>query len=162
MSDMAFEFFDSKEELLDGKTVALASPTINHYRVCRNVLREIERNLAGRQGNCEAFGEGIDVYLKNDIVIPDALLVCDKNIIKNRGIMGVPDLIVEVLSPGTEMRDRGYKKELYERCGVKEYWILDINRRAVEEYILIDGKYILGKSCMELNVDVIFADLIEN
>ena len=160
MSDTAFEFFDSKEELLDGKIVALASPTINHYRVCRNVLRELERNLAGKNRNCEAFGEGIDVYLEKDIVIPDALVVCDKSIIKNRGIMGVPDIIVEVLSPGTETKDRGYKKELYERSGVKEYWIVDINNRAVEKYILVNEKYILGKSGITINSDEIFKDLL--
>jgi len=150
----------NKEELLDGKVVTLGSQTINHYRVCRNVLREIERNLTDRNGDCKAFGEGIDVYLDNDIVIPDALVVCNKNIIKNRGIMGVPDLIVEVLSPGTETKDRGYKKELYERSGVKEYWIVDINNRAIEVYKLIYRKYVIGKSRITINADDIFMDLL--
>ena len=78
-----------------------------------------------------------DVHLsENDCVIPDVMIVCNSDIIKDNAIYGAPDLIVEVLSPGTEKRDRGYKKDLYERCGVREYWIVDPVSLTVEVYLL--------------------------
>ena len=54
-----------------------------------------------------------------------------------------PDLVVEVLSPRTAKNDRGYKKDLYESSGVKEYWIVDPTLRSIEAYLLSDGKYTL-------------------
>ena len=69
------------------------------------------------------------------------MIVCNKDIIKNRGIMGAPDLIIEVLSPGTTERDRGYKKGLYEKCGIKEYMIVDIGNRTIDAYYLNENKY---------------------
>ncbi len=92
--------------------------------------------------SCRAFNDGIDVYLtKADRVIPDAMIVCNKNIIKPDGIHGAPDLLVEVLSPSTAKNDRGYKKDLYEKSGVKEYWIVDPTVRSIEAYLLANGKY---------------------
>ena len=73
------------------------------------------------------------------------MIVCNSDIIKDNAIYGAPDLIVEVLSPGTEKRDRGYKKNLYERCGVREYWIVDPVSLSVEVYLLENGKYELDE-----------------
>ena len=73
------------------------------------------------------------------------MIICRKEIIKRNGIHGVPDLIVEVLSHGTEKKDRGYKKDLYEKCGVKEYWLVDTENRVVEVYLLRDKKYVLDE-----------------
>lgn len=63
------------------------------------------------------------------------------------GIHGAPDLIVEVLLPSTAKNDRGYKKDLYEQSGVKEYWIVDPAMRSIEAYLLEDGKYSLKDFC---------------
>lgn len=82
------------------------------------------------------------MYLtEKDRVIPDAMIICNRNIIQNDGIHGSPDLIVEVLSPGTTKNDRGYKKDLYEKSGIGEYWIVEPRLRSIEVYLLIDGKY---------------------
>jgi len=81
------------------------------------------------------------VYLTdNDIFIPDAMIVCDKNLIKQNGIHGAPDLVAEVLSPSTAKNDKGYKKQIYEQCGVKEYWLVDTANHSVEVYSLQDKK----------------------
>lgn len=72
------------------------------------------------------------------------MIICNKDIIKNDGIHGTPDLIVEVLSPSTSKNDRGYKRDLYEKSGVKEYWIVDTKLRSIESYLLTNGKYKLG------------------
>ena len=91
---------------------------------------------------CEAFSDGTDVFLTDeDRVIPDVMIICNKDIIEKDGIHGAPDLVVEVLSPSSAKNDRGYKKDLYERSGVKEYWIVDPNTHSIESYLINDGKY---------------------
>ena len=69
------------------------------------------------------------------------MIVCNRDIIHDDGIYGAPDLVVEVLSPTTARFDRGKKKDAYEKAGVKEYWIVDINNRLVEVYLNKDGRF---------------------
>jgi len=100
---------------------------------------------------CRAFGDGVDVYLtENDRVIPDAMIVCNKNIIKLDGIHGAPDLIVKSSPREPPKKTRATKKNLYETAGVKEYWIVEPIAHSIEVYLLADGKFIL---------DEIFKDL---
>lgn len=132
---------ESRDELLNGKVFLMSSPSVNHNRVAFHIATAFQNHLKGK--NCEAFADGTDVFLDKDRVIPDVMIVCNKEIIKKDGIHGAPDLVVEVLSPSTAKNDRGYKKDLYERTGVKEYWIADANLRSIESYLLNDGKYCL-------------------
>jgi Uma2 family endonuclease len=91
---------------------------------------------------CKPIADGADVILtRTDRVVPDFIVVCNKSIIRHTAIHGAPDLIVEILSTKTAKRDKGYKKDLYERCGVREYWIVLPLQRSIEVYALIDGKY---------------------
>ena len=113
---------EPREELLNGKIFMMASPSVNHSTVASNIYYAFRTYLKGK--TCRAFNDGVDVYLtEDDRVIPDVMIVCNKNMIALDGIHGAPDLIVEVLSPSTAKNDRGYKKDLYEQSGVKEYWI---------------------------------------
>ncbi len=73
--------------------------------------------------------------MKKNRFVPDVMIVCNPKIIKEDGIHGAPDLVVEVLSFGTASRDRGKKKDAYEKAGVKEYWIVDTIRKSVEVYL---------------------------
>lgn len=135
---------EPREELLNGEIVMMASPSVNHYQITLNIVLAFQSYLKGK--TCRAFGDGVDVYLtENDRVIPDAMIVCNKNNIKLDGIHGAPDLVVEVLSPGTAKNDKGYKKDLYEKSGVKEYWIIDPVPRSIEVYLLTDGKFALDE-----------------
>jgi len=133
------------DETLNGKTVVMSPrPLVNHNRIIFNIARIFGNYLKGK--SCEAFADGTDVYLtEKDRVLPDVMIICDKDKIKRNGIYGAPDLIVEVLSHGTVKRDRGYKKDLYESCGVKEYWLVDSENRSVEVYLLENGKYRLDE-----------------
>ena len=135
---------EPREELLGGRIYMMSSPTVNHSQIASNIYYAFRSYLKGK--TCRPFNDGVDVYLtENDRVIPDAMIVCNKNIIRLDGIHGAPDLVVEVLSPGTAKNDRGYKKNLYETAGVKEYWIVDPISHSIEVYILADGKFVLDE-----------------
>ena len=131
---------EPREELLHGEIYMMSSPSVNHSQTASNIYYALRSFLKGKP--CRAFNDGVDVFLtENDRVIPDAMIVCNKDIIKNDGVHGAPDLVVEVLSPSTAKNDRGYKKELYEKSGVKEYWIVDQTARSIEVYQLTEGRY---------------------
>ncbi|WP_285823930.1 Uma2 family endonuclease [Schaedlerella arabinosiphila] len=131
---------DFREEMLGGKIYMMSSPSVNHNRVASHIFNAFFNYLKGKP--CEAFSDGTDVFLTDeDRVIPDVMIICNKDIIEKDGIHGAPDLVVEVLSPGTAKNDKGYKKDLYEKVGVKEYWIVDPSLHSIESYLLSDGKY---------------------
>ena len=71
------------------------------------------------------------------------MVVCDRDKIKQDGVHGVPDLVVEVLSPSTMRNDRGHKKDAYAQCGVQEYWIVNPVDKSVESYCLDGAVYVL-------------------
>ena len=124
---------EPREELLNGKIFMMSSPSVNHYQITFNIVSAFQSYLKGK--NCRAFGDGVDVYLtEEDRVIPDAMIVCNKDSIQKNGIHGTPELIVEVLSPSTAKNDKGYKKDLYESVGVREYWIVDPEKQRVMVY----------------------------
>jgi Uma2 family endonuclease len=76
-----------------------------------------------------------------NIVQPDILVICDPSKITEENIQGTPDLIIELLSPSTSVKDRREKKQLYERFGVSEYIIMDPFGDAAERFTLIEGRY---------------------
>lgn len=145
MSNVAYNDFQEvrRRELLDGIITFMApGASIEHNDISHGIAGIFKRYLKGK--HCRAFGDGNHVHLtEKDIVIPDAFIVCNRDIIKRDGIHGTPDLIVEVLSHSTAKKDKGYKKDLYERCGVKEYWIVDVDSRSIEVYLLAEERYVL-------------------
>ena len=133
------------EELIDGEVVAMSPrPTLNHNSIIFNISRIFGNYLLGKP--CRPFGDGADLYLtEKDHFVPDFMIVCDRDKIKGGGhhVEGAPDFVVEVLSPSTARRDKGYKKRVYERCGVREYWIVDPIARSIEQYVLENGEFVL-------------------
>jgi Uma2 family endonuclease len=128
---------DERWELIDGAAYAMApAPSIRHQTVVGNLFARIAEQLRGRP--CRPFVAPTDVKLsEQDVVQPDILVVCNADIVTETHIDGAPDLIVEVLSPGTAARDLRQKKALYERAGVREYLLID----PLEHYAL---RYLLG------------------
>ena len=131
------------EELIDGKIVAMSPrPRVDHTRISVNIYHIFRKYLKGKR--CEPFPDGVDLYLsEREQFIPDGMVVCDPDKVKPDGVHGAPDLVAEVLSPGTARRDRGHKKDVYERCGVREYWIVSPMDKMIEQYVLQYGKYVL-------------------
>ncbi|MBQ7516203.1 MAG: Uma2 family endonuclease [Schwartzia sp.] len=128
-------------EKIDGQIVSMSpSPAVEHNRIAGNIYSIFRQFLKGKK-RCEPFFDGVDVHLDDDnIFVPDVMIVCDRSKIRPDGIYGAPDLVVEILSPSTLTRDRGIKKTVYERAGVREYWIVDPLAKSVEVYHLREGK----------------------
>lgn len=128
------------EELIDGKIVAMSPrPSVNHHQVTLNISNIFSPYLKGKR--CRFFSDGVDLYLtEKDRFVPDGMIVCDRNKVKGNGVHGAPDLVIEVLSPGTAENDRKHKREVYEKSGVREYWIISPSERSLEQYLLENGE----------------------
>ncbi len=148
---------EKRYELLDGDLLRVLAPTTTHQRVSRNL--EVRLHEYCQQTDFgEVLHSPVDVVLgqadAREVVQPDILLVVKERlaIIVEEEIRGAPDLVVEILSTGTEERDRGYKKILYGRYGVREYWIVDPTVRSIEVHALtpigleLRGRFTGGKT----------------
>lgn len=129
-------------EKINGQKVLMSPrPATRHSRAAGRIYGIFFQFL--RKKRCEAFFEH-EVHLDDEnVFVPDVLIICDKNKIKANWIDGAPDLVVEVLSPSTTINDRGIKKDVYERSGVKEYWIVDPRAKSIEVHYLKDGRLVL-------------------
>ena len=141
-TNLAYEL-EPEVEIINGKAVMMASPTINHIFIAGNVHTLFNVYLRGKR--CVPFPDGTTLFLESgEEYKPDMMVVCDPDKMKETdGVHGAPDLAVEVLSPSTARNDKGRKKDAYERCGVREYWIVDPANRAVEQYALENGRFVL-------------------
>jgi Uma2 family endonuclease len=138
-------------ELWDGEIVMSPTPTPSHQTIVMRLtvfLDEFVRSAkAGR-----VFVSPLDVVLsEHRVVQPDVFFISNANrdIIQDR-IRGVPDLAVEVISPGSWKRDRVEKKALYEQVGIAEYWIVDPESRSIEVFALVKGVYQLHSRAADL------------
>lgn len=134
------ESMEKRYELLDGDLLMVPAPTTAHQRVSRNLeFLLLQFTREHRLG--EVFYAPVDVVLgqgkQREVVQPDILWVSRgrREIVTEQEIQGAPDLVVEILSPGTEERDRGYKKALYARYGVQECWIVDPVTQTIEIHV---------------------------
>jgi Uma2 family endonuclease len=134
------------------------APNPTHQRVLRELFTVFELFFSNHK--CELFFAPIDVRLldknksTNDnkiytVVQPDLIVVCDENKIDERGCLGAPDLVVEILSPGNSNKEMNIKYELYEEAGVKEYWMIHPTERQLLIYVLENGKFIGKKPIIE-------------
>lgn len=126
----------NRYEIIAGELFATQTPTLTHQRIVTRLLVTLEEfNRAHALG--ELYPGPVDVLLgESDYLEPDLAFVrADRvGILKERGIEGAPDLVIEVVSPSTAGRDRTLKRERYAAFGVAEYWVVDANTRRVEIY----------------------------
>ncbi len=140
---------DERWEIIEGKAYALAAPSREHQRILRETVLIIGNFLKGKP--CEVYMAPFDVvldppFLKNDdkknVVQPDISVICDSRKLTEQGCEGAPDWIIEIASPATFRKDLNKKLKLYEKAGVKEYWIVFPKQKSVMVYLLgDDGKY---------------------
>ena len=134
---------DRRYEIIGGNLLMAPAPDTWHQDWSRKLFRLIDRFVAkNRLG--EVFYAPIDIVLdEENTVQPDIVYIATPNlqIIQRRAIFGVPELLVELVSPSSVRRDRYDKKALYARFGVKEYWIGDPANKALEILTLKEGRY---------------------
>lgn len=127
-------------ELIGGAVRVVPSPSVSHQRVSKRLLVALTQWIEGR-GLGEVYNAPIDVVLSEyDVVQPDLLYVSKgrSSIIREANIWGTPDLVVEILSPGTARWDKEVKRQLYGRFGVRELWLVDPQARSIEVATLED------------------------
>lgn len=163
-------------ELIDGTLYAMSpAPTLAHQKLAFHIAKRLDDFLDGKP--CEVFTSPVDVRFEESdkadtVVQPDVIVVCDPSKRRREGVVGAPDLVVEVLSPSTAGRDTIEKLRLYQREGVPEYWIVAPEEKVLYQHVLKDGQYDVHKVTeggvasarlegFQLDVDALFALLAE-
>lgn len=142
------EFERRKDEKIDGVIYDMSpAPGYRHGIINNNINRNIGNAL--KDSLCPVFMENLDFKYhpeeNDDYLCPDVMLICDRKHLKGGSYTGVPKFIAETLSPSTAKRDRTTKKNIYEKAGVEEYWIVS-PQGALEIYYLEDGAYVLEQN----------------
>ena len=143
------QWTDNNYELIDGEAYFMSlAPNLDHQEVTGEVYFQLRSALAGKK--CRTFIAPIDVRLAihdevdeqiDTVVQPDVLVVCDDNKLDRRGVRGAPDWVLEVLSPATASHNQIKKRDLYERHGVREYWLVHPTDRVLTIYLLQDNEF---------------------
>lgn len=137
-----------KDEKIDGVIYDMSpAPDYRHGIVNSNIHMIIKRGL--KDSICLVSIENLDFKYhpdkNDDYLCPDIMLICDRKYLKGGSYSGVPKFIAETLSHSTAKRDRSVKKEIYEKAGVEEFWIVS-PQGSVEIYYLEEGRYVLEQN----------------
>lgn len=139
---------DERAELIDGEVFLMApAPSRGHQGISVELTRQFANYLEGKK--CKAYHAPFDVRLfekdgdtpedVDTVVEPDLVVICDPSKLDDRGCKGAPDMVVEILSPSTQRHDRLVKLGLYQRAGVREYWIVSPEEQTVQVFLYKDG-----------------------
>ena len=123
-----------RHELIDGEHYVTPSPSLRHQQLLGRLYFAVEEHLRAHPALGEVYVAPLDVVFSHwDVVEPDLLFVAgdQREILTEQNIVGAPALVVEILSPGTRKRDQQLKRQLFERSGVREYWMVDPDRKPV-------------------------------
>ncbi len=134
---------DKRYEVLEGELLEMPAPSTTHQRLVKRIVMLLD-SFVEKKNLGEVFVSPVDVILSDtNVVQPDVVFVSKENseIVKERGIFGSPDLVVEVISPSTLKRDTEDKKRIYAKHGVKELWLVFPGERAVEVFTLKNNFY---------------------
>lgn len=126
-----------RHELIDGVHYVTPSPVTRHQVLVGRLYFAIEAHLRGHRSQGEVYLAPFDVVLSHwDVVEPDLLVIGgeQREILTEKNVQGPPALVVEVLSPGTRRRDERLKRDLFDRTGVREYWLVDPDANRVTLY----------------------------
>lgn len=173
--------FEDRVELIEGKIFKMSpAPSRVHQEISINLLKSFINFLDGKP--CKVYSAPFDVRFSKEsrddkevftVLQPDICVICDKSKLDDRGCIGAPDIIVEILSPGNTKMELLYKYQVYEEFGVKEYWVVSQSDQSILIYTLNDsGKFLPSKIFtlsekitssvlpgFELALDDVFGDL---
>ncbi len=141
---------EERAELIDGEVVLMAPPpSREHQEISGGLFWQLRYYLRGKKCKVYAAPFAVRLFEKDEdspedvdtMVEPDISIVCDSSKLDKHGCKGAPDMVVEILSPSTRRHDRLTKYNLYQRAGVREYWIVDPTDKSVQVFTLEDGRY---------------------
>lgn len=130
---------EQRAELIDGVLYDMAAPTTVHQQIITELSFQLKDYIRKNKGTCFVFAAPTDVQLDCDdktMVQPDIMVVCRKDKILKRCIYGSPDMVIEVSSPATRRRDISLKLNKYADAGVREYWIVEPDKKKIVVYDL--------------------------
>jgi Uma2 family endonuclease len=151
--------FKDRVEIIKGKIFKMSpAPSRSHQEISMTVTLILAKFLKNQP--CKLYAAPFDVRLINfkestkdnqitSVVQPDLCVVCDKSKLDDKGCIGAPDLIIEILSPGNSNREMTIKFDLYEENGVKEYWIVNQSEKTILIYVLKENRFIGLKPIVE-------------
>jgi Uma2 family endonuclease len=134
---------DKSYEIINGVPYMQAAPAWQHQAVSRELVLQFGGYLRGKE--CQVFAAPFDLRLPDaaesdetctNVYQPDVVVVCDKSKLKGTGYYGVPDLVIEIVSPSTARVDKLLKFNMYEKAGVKEYWIVEPEAKLISIFTL--------------------------
>lgn len=138
--------FEERVELIKGQIFKMSpAPSSNHQDISGNIYFAVKLHVLN--SNCKVYSAPFDVRLnrksKNNkdvqtVVQPDICVICDRSKIDEKGCLGAPDIVVEILSPGNNKKELQNKYEVYEENGVQEYWIVSPQDKTFLKYTLND------------------------
>ena len=136
-------------EIIGGEAFMMAPPSRAHQEAVTALMGQLYDYLKGKKCKVYAAPFAVRLFEENGdhpedvdtLVEPDISVVCDPSKLDDAGCKGAPDLVIEILSPSTTRHDRFTKFNLYQRAGVREYWIVDSVGKTVQVFVLENGRY---------------------
>lgn len=160
--------WDERErvELIEGAPVMMSPPSRVHQEISGELFRQIANYLEGKKCRVYAAPFAVRLFEKpgdaassvDTVVEPDISVVCDRDKLDDKGCKGAPDLVIDILSPSSIRNDRLTKFNLYQRAGVREYWIVNPAEKSIQVFVLDGGHYAaaaLGSGSDVLKVNVL-------
>jgi Uma2 family endonuclease len=159
--------FDDRLELIKGKIFTMSpAPSRSHQEISHVITLKLGNYLVGKP--CKMYAAPFDVRLPRNsnedsaiytVVQPDICVICDLSKLDDRGCIGAPDIVLEILSPGNNKKELRNKFEVYQEAGVKEYWIIHPSERTFLKYAL-NKEGIFQPSMLMTGGDMVTSDIL--
>ena len=146
-----------RAELIDGKLYYIPTPTRTHQKITGEMYLAAAAHLKAYSKECEVYIAPFGVYLNGDdslYVEPDLSIIRDTSLLSERGCMGAPDWIIEVVSAPTRKTDYAVKLNKYRESGVREYWIVDPSLRTVLTYLFDSDKNVEDADLFSFDAEI--------
>ncbi|RHR21779.1 Uma2 family endonuclease [Clostridium sp. AF19-22AC] len=126
-----------RAELIDGQIYYMAAPNTTHQRIAGKLFNIIANYISTKGGECEPFIAPFAVFLNEDdknYVEPDISVICNPDKLNDKGCVGAPDWVIEIVSTGSRRMDYLTKLFKYRTAGTKEYWVVDPDKNRITVY----------------------------
>ncbi|MCI7812160.1 MAG: Uma2 family endonuclease [Lachnospiraceae bacterium] len=146
-----------RAELIDGQIYYMAPPSRRHQHIVSKLNQSIANYIDKHNGSCSVYPAPFAVFLNEDdrnYVEPDISVICDSDKLTDRGCTGAPDWIIEIVSPSSKRMDYFIKLFKYRSSGVREYWIVDPDKKQVLIYDFIhdDTTFYTFSATIKVNI----------